>query len=115
MRRSIGFFALVTSVTVVACGPAPEPQEEVQGPTRADDVSEVVGLEGLSVSLGVLGEQGASQAETCGQVAAITVDRRGGQAGHLVGRDEQLLDPGAITSNDHTEPSVVGCRVGGSR
>ena len=38
MRRFAAFLAFVSSIAIVACGPAPEPPAEAQGPTRADTV-----------------------------------------------------------------------------
>jgi mono/diheme cytochrome c family protein len=38
MRRTTGLLAVACSIAIAACGPAPEPPEEAQGPNRADSV-----------------------------------------------------------------------------
>ncbi|MDH3206033.1 MAG: cytochrome c [Gemmatimonadota bacterium] len=104
MRHAIPDRSIVTvmiSLCIAACGPAPEPQEEVQGPTRADSVSMALQAFDATVFDTIVWESDAARAERGGLVFRISCAKchgpNGRGDGDFVMQGDTLRPPSFLT------------------
>jgi mono/diheme cytochrome c family protein len=99
MRRSAGFlaFATLAATAVAACGPAAVPQEEAQGPTRADSVGMALQAFDASVFDTIAWESDQARSERGGLVFTISCSKchgpHGGGDGNFVIQGDTLRPP----------------------
>ena len=114
MRRFVGLLALVGSIAIVACGPAPEPQEEVQGPTRADSVGMAMQAFDASVFDTIAWESDQARSERGGLVYRISCSKchgeHGAGDGGFVMQGDTLTPPSFLRAEWPLAESPIGLR-----
>lgn len=114
MRPTIGLLALTCSIAFAACGPAPEPPEEVQGPTRADSVGMAMLAFDASVFDTIAWESDQARSERGGLVYRISCSKchgdHGAGDGGFVFQGDTLAPPSFLQPEWALAESPIGLR-----
>jgi mono/diheme cytochrome c family protein len=114
MRRAISTLVAVCTIGAVACGPAPQADEQAQGPTRADSVGMAMQAFDASVFDTIAWESDQARAERGGLVYRISCAKCHGEHGEgdggFVMAGDTLRPPSFLRPDWPLAESDIGLR-----